>query len=134
MTVEEFLQTELSGTEKFVRVDQVKELFKRFLDLLSVEPEIKPETIWELQIRKIMHVGYLRKRSRRRDEAKARQIVMWYLQKYENYTQYEAAALFGRDHATALHSRNEIENMIETRDPIYYDKILAFLNKFKKTI
>lgn len=42
-----------------------------------------------------------------------RGIAMWYLITYFNMTLSEAGAVFGKDHATALHARRRIDTILE---------------------
>lgn len=52
-------------------------------------------------------------KSRNRSLVIARQISMYIMLK-NNYSLSEAGSIFNKDHATALHARNAVSNLIET--------------------
>jgi len=57
-------------------------------------------------------------RSRRRDIVKARQIAMYLMGEYTNFTLKNIARLFDRDHATVLHAKKVVESALSGFDPI----------------
>lgn len=61
--------------------------------------------------------------------SKPRQIAMYFACKYTKATLAVIAKELGeKDHATALHARRVVGNMIETKDYEYYDQIVTIEN------
>lgn len=53
-------------------------------------------------------------KKRNGDVAEARQVVMWYAHERRGYSFFMAGKIFGKNHATAIHARNTVNNLIET--------------------
>jgi hypothetical protein len=73
--------------------------------------------------------GALHTDSRKQELRETRQLIMYFALTNHCGTQYEVGGYFGRDHATALHSKRVIENNIaSSRD--YAKEILRYKRKF----
>lgn len=58
--------------------------------------------------------SYLHVQSRKRELRETRQIIMYFALLNKCGTQAKIGGYFGRDHASAIHSRKVVNNMIET--------------------
>jgi len=86
-------------------------------------------------IEDIMHVS-ISEHNRKQDTVVGRQIFFYIIYKSGRYNNIsEIGERFGiKTHTTIIHGVNAIENYIDTRDKIYYDKIIMILTLLKKFI
>ena len=68
-------------------------------------------------------------KTRKQKAVKARQLCMTILN-LDGYSLSETGKLFNRDHATTIHAKKSIYNLIETKDKIYYPSIKEVLDKY----
>jgi hypothetical protein len=61
-------------------------------------------------------------RTRKREVVNARQVAMWFQEKYTNQSLSAIAMPYGRDHATVLHAKKAVNNFIET-EPSFREKV-----------
>lgn len=71
----------------------------------------------------------LQVKCRKRDLAFPRQIIMYFLTEYTDMTYKQIGGLFGRDHTTAIHSKDTIKDVMSTDD-----KVRARVDELKKLI
>jgi chromosomal replication initiator protein len=90
------------------------------------DPEIAIKTITD-------HFGLpmeeLNVKCKKRDLVFPRQVIMYFLTEYTDLTFKQIGALFGRDHTTAIHSKDTMKNLISTDD-----KVRARIDELKRTI
>ncbi len=61
--------------------------------------------------------------TRRRDVVVPRQVAMYFM--YKRKMRMEAIGeIFGRTHGTVVNANKAVQNMIDTKDYLYYDKIM----------
>jgi len=60
----------------------------------------------------------VRSSSRKRPDALSRQLCMWLLYRCTNLTHLKIGKYYKRDHATVIHSVNEVEVMLTLKDAI----------------
>jgi len=70
-------------------------------------------------------------KKKNRDVVDARNIVMWYAHERRGYTFNTAGKIFGKNHATAIHARNTVNNLIET-DRNFRERFNAVLHQIEK--
>jgi chromosomal replication initiator protein len=63
-------------------------------------------------------IDNVRSKSRKRENALSRQLCMWALYRCTNLTHNKIGKYYGRDHATVIHSVNEVEGMLTLKDTI----------------
>jgi len=70
-------------------------------------------------------------KTRKREAVFTRQAIMFFGNKYKQGTLRELGMVFGKDHATALHSIRTINNLIDTNPQIKHDigKMDEVINK-----
>ena len=74
-------------------------------------------------------VNEIKGKTRKQEVVKARQLCMVILFK-DNRSLVQAGDIFGKDHATVLHGKKAISNIIDTRDQDYYKPVIEVLAKF----
>lgn len=72
-----------------------------------------------------IHPSLLRIKNRKREVVEARQVLMVYRHKTLKKSQAEAAKPYGKDHATVIHAKKTIKNLLET-NTIFKDKYERF--------
>lgn len=132
MTTQEFLAGEIGNTEMYIKVSDVRRLFEKFLALNSLD--LPEETIYEMRMRHLMSLPSLRIKTRKEQIVKARQIIMWFLMKYKKRSQASASAIFDMDHSTAYHANRVINNIIDTKDTVYYPILVDYLKMFDEKL
>jgi len=70
--------------------------------------------------------------NRKRDVVTARMIAMAYIRRNKTYSLHKIAAIFGKDHATVLHSVRKYNDLIEIRDKPVIEMRDRFLSKLKE--
>ena len=60
-------------------------------------------------------------KSRKREKVHARQVCMFFADKFTNLTQDKIAAKFGRDHSTFINSLKVINNLLDTDKKVITD-------------
>lgn len=128
MTAQEFLVGELGNADLYIKVSEVRRIFEKFLTMTSVV--MPKETIYEMRMRHLMALPSLRCKTRKERIVKARQIIMWYLQRYKKWSSSQAGEIFAKDHATAYHALGVIDNIVDTKDPVYYPVVVDYLKMF----
>jgi chromosomal replication initiation ATPase DnaA len=74
-------------------------------------------------------VDDMHSRSRKRDTCDARFAVMWLRMTRYNYSTTEAGAIFNRDHATAMHAKQQVAKLADT-DKEFKERFTHFKNAF----
>ena len=69
------------------------------------------------------------KNTRKTEFVKARQMVMYYFCNDKKTTLSRIAAFYFKDHATVIHAKKTISNLIETKDFLYYPLWERFINE-----
>jgi len=69
-------------------------------------------------------------RTRLREAVKARQIAMYLIYKYTQFSTTIVGAIFNRDHATMIYAKNTIEDSLNGYDPI----LRGFVEKCEKCV
>lgn len=83
-----------------------------------------PETV----IKEIMGVESIRG-TRRVRETYARHIVIWYTMRFKGKSSTLSGAAFGKDHSTAINSRDRVNFAIETKDKTFFPIIKKFTER-----
>ncbi len=107
--------------------EELKNILEDFEVKLKAEISgSRPLLPGEKVIKEIMGLSGFDMKSRKRNVTKARQIIMWFYIMYKGYSTAQAGALYGKDHATAVHAADVVENLIFTRDKVYFPIIEKF--------
>lgn len=71
-------------------------------------------------------------KTRRRNVSKARQLCMWYMKHKSPYTLADIGFRYAdKDHATVLHACKVIQDLIDTKDVVFYPIIQEFKKQTK---
>lgn len=68
-------------------------------------------------------------RCRKREFVFPRQVIMYFLSEYTDWTYKTIGELFNQDHTTAIHNKDTVKDLIDTDD-----KIKERIEELKKTI
>lgn len=82
-------------------------------------------SIWRID------VNMLAKKTRKREVVEARQVLMKYRKEMMKLSYSQAAAPYGKDHATALHAVRTVNDLMET-DSNFRVKYELFLERAKQ--
>lgn len=81
----------------------------------------------------------LKTKSRKRPKVVARQLNMSFIERHTKYTLQAIADIFNRDHATVLHAKKTISDLIDTDknirilNELIEEEISKYKSRFKKT-
>lgn len=79
------------------------------------DPEIILKTICD---HFTLSIGELNVKCKKRELVFPRQIIMYFLTEYTDLTYKQIGGLFGRDHTTAIHSKDTIKDLMSTDDKV----------------
>lgn len=88
---------------------------KNYTDLLEIEKDPIVVMVFSLVKKHTgLSVDALKTINKKRHIAVARQLNMYFICKYTKYTLQSVADIFKRDHATVLHAKKTIRDLIDT--------------------
>lgn len=92
-------------------------------------PNISAEEIAEIVSKSLnIRLSDMRSRTRKRPIVEARHIAMYLIRKHTDITLKETGGLFGgRNHATALHACDTVQDLIDTNK--FFKNLIISLNK-----
>lgn len=76
-------------------------------------------------------VAEMTDRNRKRHNVEARQVAMWYLITRQKYNYRQAAHVFGRDHATAIHACRQVDDLMQT-NKLFRKRVQAVVIRLEK--